>query len=121
MGNQIFSNEIDTIENLNKYEYKMNQMENKNSSHMINKNISEVKLPSNKNSLSNLKDNESTKDESEINKILSEDCQENIFQTIFEWKESGNNIYMSGTFCNWNSKFLLHKIGNNHELIIVRH
>jgi hypothetical protein len=38
--------------------------------------------------------------------------------THFEWKEGGTTVYLTGSFCNWNEKFLMSKINNNFELTI---
>jgi hypothetical protein len=42
-------------------------------------------------------------------------------QTIFEWKDEGTNVYLTGSFCNWNQKFLMTEspIGNKFELSLV--
>ena len=42
-------------------------------------------------------------------------------QTIFEWKDAGSNVYLTGSFCNWNQKFLMTQspLGNKFELYLV--
>ena len=43
-------------------------------------------------------------------------------QTNFEWKEGGSHIYLTGSFCNWNQKFLMTQnvLGNKFEINLVR-
>lgn len=39
--------------------------------------------------------------------------------TLFEWKEGGNTVYLTGSFCNWNQKFLMNQVNNKFEFILV--
>ena len=39
--------------------------------------------------------------------------------TAFEWKEGGANVYLTGSFCNWNQKFLMNGAGMKFELTLV--
>jgi hypothetical protein len=43
-------------------------------------------------------------------------------QTNFEWKEGGSQVYLTGSFCNWNQKFLMTQnvLGNKFEINLVR-
>ena len=45
---------------------------------------------------------------------------ENKVPTKFEWKEGGKNVLLTGSFCNWNQKFVLNKNNNTNffELIL---
>jgi len=45
---------------------------------------------------------------------------ENKVPTKFEWKEGGENVLLTGSFCNWNQKFVLNKNNNTNffELIL---
>lgn len=38
---------------------------------------------------------------------------------LFEWKEGGGVVYLTGSFCNWNQKFLMNQIGNKFEIALV--
>jgi hypothetical protein len=42
-------------------------------------------------------------------------------QTLFEWKDGGKNVYLTGNFCNWNQKFLMtpSPLGNKFEICLV--
>lgn len=33
--------------------------------------------------------------------------------THFEWKDGGDTVYITGSFCNWTQWFLMNKIDNN--------
>jgi hypothetical protein len=37
----------------------------------------------------------------------------------FTWKEGGTNVYVTGSFSNWNQWFQMVKINNNFELVLV--
>jgi hypothetical protein len=52
-------------------------------------------------------------------KIKVTDVKDQKVPTRFEWKEGGNNVYLTGTFCNWNQKFLMSADSNKFELILV--
>jgi len=45
----------------------------------------------------------------------------NLVNTRFVWKEGGNNVYMTGSFVNWNQRFLMTKEDNDYvlELVII--
>ena len=43
---------------------------------------------------------------------------ENI-PTKFEWKEAAGIVYLVGSFGNWNQRFIMNKVGNTFELILV--
>lgn len=72
-----------------------------------------------------------TNDKNEIRKLnemipsdkihlnLNSDAREVKLSTTFEWKEGGNNVYMTGNFCNWNQKFMMTRLNNNFELTLV--
>lgn len=32
-----------------------------------------------------------------------------VVDTLIEWKEGGNDVFVTGTFCNWNKKSRLYK------------
>lgn len=39
--------------------------------------------------------------------------------TMFEWKEGGNIVYITGTFSNWSQWFIMTKTNNKFELSLV--
>jgi len=39
--------------------------------------------------------------------------------TLFEWKEGGSIVYITGSFSNWSQWFIMTKINNKFELILV--
>jgi hypothetical protein len=48
------------------------------------------------------------------------DMKELKVKTFFEWKEGGNNVYITGTFANWSQLFAMNRVGNNKfELCLV--
>jgi hypothetical protein len=64
----------------------------------------------------NPKDLDSTDTSSQI------DSKEAKVKTLFEWKEGGNNVYVTGSFANWAQLFAMNKIGNNKfELSLVNY
>ena len=52
-------------------------------------------------------DTEKTEEIKEESNITSEKI--NKIPTTFEWDYGGNNVYVSGSFCNWNQFFLMKK------------
>jgi hypothetical protein len=54
-----------------------------------------------------------------INNGEKNEVKDNKVQTIFEWKEGGNSVYVTGTFSNWNQWFLMNRINNNFEITLV--
>ena len=57
----------------------------------------------------------------EENKVLN-NCNNSESTRIpvsFEWESGGNNVYLTGNFCNWNQFFLMEKNANGkHSLIL---
>jgi hypothetical protein len=54
----------------------------------------------------------STADEEEVRDELQSDPLDGINKTVptlVEWKGSGDKVYVTGTFANWNKKFRLHR------------
>jgi hypothetical protein len=49
-----------------------------------------------------------------------EEVKEVKVSTVFQWKEGGGTVFMTGSFCNWNQKFLMGKVNNNYEVVLVR-
>ncbi len=43
----------------------------------------------------------------------------NLVNTPFLWKEEGNEVFLTGSFANWNHRFLMKKSGNEHILNLV--
>jgi hypothetical protein len=37
----------------------------------------------------------------------------------FEWKDGGNQVYLTGSFSNWTQWFVMNKMDNIHELNLV--
>jgi len=66
--------------------------------------------------------------EKEVKAELTTECQtlpdnmdlkEFKIPTVFEWKEGGNNVYITGSFSNWSQWFIMSKINNTFELNLV--
>jgi hypothetical protein len=47
------------------------------------------------------------------------EIKETKIPITFVWKEGGTNIYVTGSFSNWNQWFQMVKINNNFELVLV--
>jgi len=47
------------------------------------------------------------------------DQKELKIPTLFEWKEGGSMVYITGTFSNWSQWFIMSKINNKFELNLV--
>jgi hypothetical protein len=48
------------------------------------------------------------------------DAKEIKVKTMFEWREGGNTVYITGSFANWSQLFAMNKIANNKfELCLV--
>ena len=104
-----------------------------NSSQELHKNIkTKSKNSQSKSSFSNSsinyssnfsKSNSSSTNEKKINKKLIE--EENLTQeeikipTIFEWKEGGKNVLITGSFCNWAHQFAMNKNNNNNNFELL--
>ena len=39
--------------------------------------------------------------------------------TNFEWREGGTNVFLTGSFCNWNQKFLMTQVNTKFEITLV--
>ena len=39
--------------------------------------------------------------------------------TVFEWREGGNIVYITGSFSNWSQWFIMTKINNKFEICLV--
>lgn len=66
--------------------------------------------------------NESNNSLTELSTELTDtkqDTKEQLVPTYFEWSEDGQNIYLTGSFCNWSQKFLMINLNNKHELSLV--
>ncbi len=77
-------------------------------------------------SMNSRDDKESTNEVTEISfngndKIDGTDIKDQKVPTLFEWKEEGgeNVVYLTGSFCNWNQKFLMKKDNYKFELNLV--
>ncbi len=43
--------------------------------------------------------------------------EEEIVPTVFKWDHGGRNVYITGTFNNWERQLPMHKSGNDFSLI----
>ncbi len=71
------------------------------------------------------------KSKSDLNKNYQEEetteCQtipdskiEIKLPTTFEWKEGGSIVYITGSFSNWSQWFIMTRINNKFELVLVK-
>jgi hypothetical protein len=66
------------------------------------------------------KDKESTKNLTNNSEAHVNECLKELkVPTRFEWREGGNVIYLTGSFCNWNQKFLMIPNTNKFEISLV--
>lgn len=81
--------------------------------------------PSNVSGVSLDKEKESTKDQTEqsvnegLEKVERVEIKDLKVSTPFEWREGGSSVYLTGSFCNWNQKFLMNQSNNKFELSLV--
>ena len=43
---------------------------------------------------------------------------ETMIPTVFKWEHGGKNVYISGTFNNWEKQLPMHKSGNDFSIIL---
>jgi len=55
----------------------------------------------------------------EINNRGKEEKDPNFVSTTFIWGEDATVVYLTGSFANWNNRFLMPKVGNQFVLKIV--
>ena len=68
------------------------------------------------------KSNSSSTNEKNNKKIIEEEniSQEEIkIPTVFEWKEGGKNVLITGSFCNWAHQFAMNKNNNNNNFELL--
>jgi len=66
------------------------------------------------------KSNSSSTNEKNIKKIEEDISQEEIkIPTLFEWKEGGKNVLITGSFCNWAHQFAMNKNVNNNNFELL--
>jgi len=68
------------------------------------------------------KSNSSSTNEKNNKKIIEVEniTQEEIkIPTIFEWKEGGKNVLITGSFCNWAHQFAMNKNNNNNNFELL--
>ena len=53
----------------------------------------------------------------EESNLVSE--KSDVIPTTFEWKNGGNNVYLTGSFCNWNQFFLMKKISSGSFILTL--
>ena len=54
-----------------------------------------------------------------VNENSIDKSLENKVPTKFEWKEGGDNVLLTGSFCNWNQKFVLNKNNSTNFFEII--
>ena len=67
-----------------------------------------------------LSGNSSISDKNNENKYISEQINNIKIPTLFQWKEGGNNILITGSFCGWSHRFTMtkNKKNNFYELTL---
>eukprot|EP01041_Mallomonas_annulata_P012515 gene12515-26370_t len=48
---------------------------------------------------------------------LSQEDNENIVPTVFKWESGGKNVYITGTFNNWERQIPMHRSGNDFSYV----
>ena len=97
-----------------------------------NKDIKKEIIPINTDDSNNTKQNTSSDKDINVSRtnylIQNSECSTSInpketevkIKTMFEWKEGGNIVYITGSFSNWTELFIMNKTDSNiHELTIV--
>ena len=51
---------------------------------------------------------------------VNSDFKNSRMSIIFEWKEPANTVYLTGSFANWNHRFIMRKINDKFELLLVK-
>ena len=79
-----------------------------------------VKTTTGDNSNSDFEKDQKTEETSETITIPEKiDIKDIKIPTLFEWKEGGSIVYITGNFSNWSQRFMMTKSNNKFELILV--
>lgn len=79
-----------------------------------------VKTTTGDNSNSDFEKDQKTEETSETITIQEKiDIKDIKIPTLFEWKEGGSIVYITGNFSNWSQRFMMTKSNNKFELILV--